>query len=335
MPLNSLLIGLGQIGLTYDIKDSCINLASDQVRTHAKSLYFNPDFNLIAGIDPISQNRELFSNTFQLPAFMSLDEAFDNLKFNHLDLVTIAVPPYLQFSVLSDLYQFASPKVILLEKPICGLDDNIHQIEDLISTHSPYTSFFVNYHRNYLPQTGQVTRLIKSGQLGDLIYGSLLYGKGLMMNGSHYLSLLRSFLGDVYDFRVTRSSPCIYSFDREVDFTLRYNDHPHASLNAISVGKNFRRMGEIDLIFENARLKWIDGDKFIHITYIKDARTVSDTHLPYVGSEQRFDLNSDTFIPSVYKQIYSSLNNPVSTNTCSFHHGLETFKLVKLILEQA
>ena len=135
-----------------------------------------------------------------MPSFVSLGEAFDNLKLHHLDLVTIAVPPSLQFSILSDLYQFISPKIILLEKPICGLDDDINQIADLISTHSTYTSFFVNYHRNYLPQTDHVIRLIKSGKFGDFLHGSLLYGKGLLMNGSHFLSLLRSFLGDVSDF---------------------------------------------------------------------------------------------------------------------------------------
>ena len=335
MPLNSLLIGLGQIGLTYDIEDHFINLDSDQVRTHAKSLYLNPDFNLIAGIDPNHNNRDLFSNAFDLPSFVSLKETFNNLKPNHLDLVTIAVPPSVQFSILSELYQFASPKIILLEKPVCGLDDDINEIADFISSHSIYTRFFVNYHRNYLPQTQQVIRLIKSGKLGDFIYGSLLYGKGLMMNGSHYLNLLRSFLGDVSDFHVIRSSPCIYSFDREVDFTITYNDHQNAFINAISVGEDFRRMGEIDLIFENARLKWSDGDKFIEITYIKDAQSVRDTHLPYTGSTQRFNLNPDSFMPSVYRQIFSSIVNSDIINTCSFHHGLETFKLVKLILEQA
>ena len=323
------------MGLKYDIENNCISLNSDQVRTHAKSLFFDPDFNLLAGIDSSYNNRELFSNTFSLPSFVSLEEAFDDLKLNNLDLVAIAVPPSVQFSILSDLYQLASPKIILLEKPICGLDDDINEVADFISSHSTHTRFYVNYHRNYLPQTAEVIQLIKSGKFGALIYGSLLYGKGLMMNGSHYLSLLRSFLGDVSDFRVFRSSPCIYSFDREVDFTITYNDHENAFINAISIGEDFRRMGEIDLIFENARLKWSDGDKFIEITYIKDAQSVRDTHLPYAGSTQRLNLNPDSFMPSVYRQISSSFVNSDITNLCSFHHGLETFKLVKLILEQA
>ena len=83
----------------------------------------------------------------------------------------------------------------------------------------------------------------------------MLYGKG-HDEWIALFGLLEASL-DVSDFRVFRSSPCIYSFDREVDFTITYNDHENAFINAISIGEDFRRMGEIDLIFENARLKWV------------------------------------------------------------------------------
>ena len=56
MAFKTILIGLGNIGLKYDINTS--NLKNFQ--THAKVLNFHSNFDLIAGIDKKEENRNIF-----------------------------------------------------------------------------------------------------------------------------------------------------------------------------------------------------------------------------------------------------------------------------------
>ena len=56
MKLNTLLIGLGNIGMIYDKSQD----NNDFIQTHAKAINLHPNFNLIGGIDISDKNRRIF-----------------------------------------------------------------------------------------------------------------------------------------------------------------------------------------------------------------------------------------------------------------------------------
>ena len=302
-------------------------------------MFVNPEFELYSGIDPCEANRLLFNSTYKLPTFVSIESAFSKLEHPYFDLVTIAVPPSFQLPTVKKLFDYVTPSVVLLEKPICGLSDDLDAFSTFIDAYSDNTVFLVNYQRNYLPVVAELSRLIASGNFGRLIHGNLFYGKGLLMNGSHYLSLLISLLGDIEDVDILRSQPCIYEFDQEVDSLLHFSNYPDAQVYSFSVGHYSRRMGEFDLIFENARVRWADTDEYVEIIYPLCESETNDTHLAYSGKRKKYPLQPSLFIPNVYTNISSYLRtlnkSPVTANQlCSFHHGLKTFKIVKSTLQQ-
>lgn len=340
MTFRSLLIGLGQIGLSYDLDGSTIDIYSSKTNsTHAKSIFRNPHYQLCAGIDPCDANRLLFTSTYKLPAFDSLYSASLSFDYPCFDIVTIAVPPSCQFAVLKQLLAFQKPHVVLLEKPICGLTDDLDEFLYLINQNSDNVKFLVNYQRNFLPILAELAQLIASGSFGRLIHGNLFYGKGLLMNGSHYLSLLISLLGDIATTNILRSRSCIYNFDREVDMVMEFLRYPGAQVYLFSVGHYSRRMGEFDLIFENARVRWADSDLFVEIINPLSQSETADSHLSYSGKRIEKGLQPSLFIPNVYDTIYRSLhdinqNEADTYSVCTFHHGLKTFRIVKSALQQ-
>ena len=67
MIINTLLIGLGNVGMIYDNNDN-----SQLIQSHAKALNLHPNFNLIAGIDIVFEKRNLFENKYKKITFKSL-----------------------------------------------------------------------------------------------------------------------------------------------------------------------------------------------------------------------------------------------------------------------
>ena len=121
--IKALLIGLGNIGCSYDLdvpfKNNIIE-SSSQILTHARALSCHPCFQLVAGIDSSETARKRFTNVYHVPSYPSLLE-WKNSNFDgsrNVDLVILAVPPLLQFPLLEELLAFISPRLILLEKPV-------------------------------------------------------------------------------------------------------------------------------------------------------------------------------------------------------------------------
>ena len=59
MVFNTLIVGLGNIGMIYDY-----DISSRNIFSHAKALTTHSDFFLIGGVDPIEKNREKFKSRY-------------------------------------------------------------------------------------------------------------------------------------------------------------------------------------------------------------------------------------------------------------------------------
>ena len=110
-PYKVLLIGLGQIGMIYDIED----VSQDLVLTHARAVSSHNSFELSAAVEVNASRASQFKNKFEAPVFQSLETAL--IEVNP-DVVIIATNSDTHRSVLSHVLMFANPKVILCEKPL-------------------------------------------------------------------------------------------------------------------------------------------------------------------------------------------------------------------------
>ena len=111
MPKKCLLIGLGQIGMGYDLTLD----PGTFVYSHAKAFSSHQAFELSGAVDLSESQKFLFERHFKKPGFLSLSEAFQKIK---PEVVVIATPTKTHLAVLEKVLGQCQPEAILCEKPL-------------------------------------------------------------------------------------------------------------------------------------------------------------------------------------------------------------------------
>lgn len=171
--MKAVLIGLGQIGLGYDLDKP------DLVQTHAKALsMFGLD---VTAVDPSHDSR---AKAEQVYGFTTVSKVEKLPSGQNFDLIVIASPTT---SHLENLRWAIGkvPKVILIEKPLCSNDSELKSMTDLVNQSK--TKVLVNVIRNFDAFTlRELQRFLLEG--GERI--DITYSIGLRHNGIHFLALM-------------------------------------------------------------------------------------------------------------------------------------------------
>jgi predicted dehydrogenase len=110
--------------------------------------------------------------------------------------VILATPTETHFEILKTILKQKSLKAILCEKPVSYDDEEATQMVDLCQKNN--VKLFVNYQRFYLPSSDVIKkRLFPSNIKIEFLKGVCWYSKGLIHNGSHFINLLESWLGNL------------------------------------------------------------------------------------------------------------------------------------------
>lgn len=245
-------IGLGRIGQTLDegMKPSSYCL------THASAFSQHPDFELVAGVDPNPNLREKFRSRFNQPAFEKVEE-LDKLK--SIDILVIAGPTNENFQVLKVALTF-KPKFILLEKPMGKNLDEAREILQLVKkTEIPVG---INFMRRAEPGALRVKELIRLGGLGQVEKVILTYSKGLANNGSHFIDLMRLWLGESSDHQVIGSLDQNFEGDPEPDFSIRFGKVP---VYFLSAREKYYSVRDVEILGSKGALHYLrGGQKILH-----------------------------------------------------------------------
>ena len=182
-----IIIGLGQIGMGYDL-----SLDHDKfIYTHARAFASHSGFNLVCGVDPSEERRELFSKYYNRPAYPTIEMA---LKNNSVDLVVIAVPTSEHKVTLEKVLDRSKPHTILCEKPLGGSVNEARVMVQRCLDHN--INLYVNYVRQSCPGAINVKRMFDTGEIETPVRGVIWYSKGFIHNGSHFFDIAKYWLGD-------------------------------------------------------------------------------------------------------------------------------------------
>ena len=191
--ISTLIIGLGQIGMGYDLGLD----AASYVYSHARACSLHPGFRLIGGVDPDDNVRDVFAKTFGCPAYQNLNIA---LEQHQPELVIVAVPTILHARTIDRGLAGSKPRLILCEKPLAYDRLEAKTIVEACATKN--VQLYVNYMRRSDPGAIEIKRRIATGEIGLPIKGVAWYSKGFLHNGSHLFNLLEFWLGPMHGFSV-------------------------------------------------------------------------------------------------------------------------------------
>lgn len=252
MTLGVLIIGLGQIGMGYDLHAEAAALAI----THARGFSTHRGFRLVGGVDPSPERRRLFEQHYKSPAFGSTAEA---VRAVSPDVVVIAVPTEFHRETLRAVLGAGRPRAVLCEKPLAYDLDEARDIVGLCAERG--CALFVNYMRRADSGVAEIKRRLVDGTIAAPEKAIVWYSKGIFNNGSHFLDLLQSWLGEVASTHVIQRGEVLHGRDPEPDVAVSFARGATAYFVAARE-RNFSHY-TIELIAANGRLRYERGGEEI------------------------------------------------------------------------
>lgn len=259
MTLAALVVGLGQVGMGYDLA-----LPPERyVLTHCRAFQQHPEFELVAGVDPDPGRRQLFESHYRCPAYPDIASAAAS---HRPDIAAVSAPTLHHRGIVHSVLSRISPSAILCEKPLSYAIDEARGIIEACAAAG--CKLFANYVRRSEPGVQEIKRRLEIGLIDSPVKGVVWYSKGLLNNGSHFFNLLQHWLGDVQGWRVIDKGRVWDELDPEPDFAVSFAG---GTIHFLAAKEEHFSHYTVELLAPNGRLRYEQGG-----ARISWQRTMSD-----------------------------------------------------------
>jgi predicted dehydrogenase len=213
MSKKCLIIGLGQIGMGYDLDLDPARF----VYSHTRAFSAHQAFELSGAVDQFESQKLLFERRFKKPGFLNLSEALEKIK---PEVIVVATPTSTHLTVLEKVLGQCRPKAILCEKPLAY--EPLEAIRMIALCDKAGVELFVNYMRRADSGSLEVKKRIESCKISSPIKGVAWYSKGFLHNGSHLFNLLEFWLGAFKKGKVLDAGRLLDAQDSEPDVQVEF-----------------------------------------------------------------------------------------------------------------
>jgi predicted dehydrogenase len=186
MKYNALVVGLGRIGLGFDLTSQ-----AGQILTHTKAYLKHKDFNLVAGVDVNSSRRKEFQNYSGKIAYRDIEQFIEHDK-TKIDVVSLCTPKNIRLSEFVKILVL-KPRLVIIEKPLALTVDEAKKIKMLSAKHK--IKIFVNYTRRVDPIFERLKKVLYSKKYGQISSIKINYYGGMYNIASHFIDLIMYYFG--------------------------------------------------------------------------------------------------------------------------------------------
>jgi predicted dehydrogenase len=301
----AVIIGAGKISCFYDRPQDTRRCA-----THAHA-YYNSDRISLEGIFDIDKNKALrAARIWETRAYKSMGKMLSVVR---PDIVSITVPTEFHYPVFKEVLKY-EPGLIFMEKPLTlRLEDSVRIVEE---AEKKSIIVAVNYQRQWMKEIIRIQERFISGGYGNFLSAVVYYNRGLRNNGSHFLHLLISFLGDAVDIEVLGKRIDYSRDDPTLDFAIRFKK---GRAYFVGLDKRYYGIGEIDLFFENGRITFRDFSRNM-VRYMI-------THDRYYSEEKVLrPQNPVTTSPALLEDVVANLADALENKARLLVRGTDALK---------
>jgi predicted dehydrogenase len=251
------LLGLGAAGWKSDIGKEIIGTS------HAYSLIRQKSFSLVAGIDKNPVQLDEWKSVFSLPATLSIWEALETFSIN---MVVITTPIPTLFSYLTTISSEYPDMKIIVEKPVVANREEALALRDVRELSKQ--NVLVNLPRLFSKEIVELKGISEDRHLIH-IFGS--YSGDFVNTALHFITMLNFLFDDIKLIRSGDDSSPIIKVYRDSKFVgeiVRNNLIEKSSFS-------------LELIFENLKIKYLDGGELIFIESGKNSYIIENTRSTY------------------------------------------------------
>jgi predicted dehydrogenase len=265
---NTLILGAGNIAALFDGPED------KNILTHAHAFQSSETFHLLGFYDVDEEKAKVAARRWGVQAFSSLSVAL-----SQAEVVCDCVPDEYHYATLKELSDYPL-KLVITEKPLCQKAEEAQEIEKLYEN----IPCIVNYSRRFLKEFQDLKQEIEG--YGKFIKGNGYYGKGILHNGSHMIDLLQYLLGPVCGFDKPENKLCDFEEDVSCDVRLLFKE---GSFRINSIDSRVVTIFELDLFFEKARVRILDGGTRLEIYTVQTSPTYEGYFNYLLEREERVD----------------------------------------------
>lgn len=237
--LRAAIIGCGRIAGGYDKSP-----AAEWSATHAGAYRLCADTELVAAADVAEASRQAFGAKWGVDRLYA--DYAEMLDRERPDLVSICVPPSEHLPALRAACRTGA-RGIWLEKPVAPTAADARAAITIAGSRP----VAVNYFRRWNPSLAELRTEIIGGAFGPVRRVTVHYVKGLLGNASHFIDVLRWFLGEPRDIRPFRVHG-MPADDPPVDFELAFDQGTVATF--LHVPHAAYVLHDVDLFFDRQRV---------------------------------------------------------------------------------
>jgi hypothetical protein len=299
MQIKTLVVGLGKIGMSYDL-----NKKNKNILSHCSAVNNSKKFKLVGGVDKDKNKKTLFERTYGNLFFNDLKCALLKTKpnfviissntNNHLEIIKKILHLNYKNSV--------RVKFILIEKPM-GI--NFLQAQKIVNLCEKrkiklVVNYFRNYNKNFLN--------IKNN---NYTYGKIIYSGGMINNGSHFLCLFLLLFGKILKVEksyIKRINDYDYRFTGLIFFEkakLLFKNNVHTTKKHFFVLRNNNNFIEYDNKKNIITNKSSVSKKLIikKQTHIKNPQKIVLDQIYKFMTKQNCNICTGSFALKVYKDL--------------------------------
>jgi predicted dehydrogenase len=180
------------------------------------------------------------------------------------------------------------------------------------------------------PGVNAVKRMLESGEILAPVKGVVWYSKGLVHNGSHFVDLMRLWLGPVERMTLIRAGRRWPQHDYEPDFVMEHAKGKGCVTFLAAAEENFSHY-TVELLACNGRLRFEQGGERVEWQIV----TNDDDFVGYrvlAHEPQVLPADMSRYQCHVATQLALALAGEAA-NLCSGREGLETLRDVHRVME--
>jgi len=315
-----LIIGLGQIGMGYDLNHD----PAVAVYSHARAISLHPDLELSGAVDLSRLQQSLFEKHYARPAFDDISVAMMQLQPT---VVVIASPSESHAAVLKQVLSQKKPKIILCEKPLAYDLTEAREMVDACNIAG--IKLYVNYMRRTEPGAMEVKRRIEENEISAPIKGVVWYSKGFLNNGSHFFNLLEFWLGGFVGFKLINAGRLWNGIDPEPEVEVAFD---RGSITFISAWEEAFSHYTVELLSHSGRLRYEQGGESIEWQSVLSDPSFSGYKVLNIVPEM-IASGMNHYQWYVFEQLSASLAGKTHT-LCTGRQALTTLESMHKIIEE-